>query len=340
MKSKSSSTSHFITRRQAFSAAGSLLVAGAAGLRALGSAKTAARVPDDPPPGTEEPDAGQKLRVATCQFPVSASPRENAAYIQGFMHDAARRGAHLVHTSEASLTGYPEHDIASFNGYDWNALRGATAGLRTLARELNLWLALGSSHYLDAETKPTNCIYLIDPTGAIVNRYDKCFCTSGDQAHYSAGNRLVTHDIRGVKIGLAICYDVAWPQLYIAYRELGATVMIHSFYNAHDTGPNCLDVLDRRLAPARCSDNRMWAVCNNSSRPVSHWGTFIARPDGTIPKELAANVPGMLVHDFPDTLSANGWYHNFKPMGKRDDEIMTWGTPSDHARQIDPRCEP
>ncbi len=202
-----------------------------------------------------------------------------------------------------------------------------------------MWLALGSTHFLDRETKPTNCVYLIDPQGKIVDRYDKSFCTAADQKYYSAGNRLVTREIRGVKIGLAICYDICWPQLYIAYRELGVTVMVHSMYNANDKGKNCLDTLNVREVPTRCADNRMWAVVNNSSQPYSHWGSFIARPDATIAKQLEINQPGMLVHDFPDTLSEGGWYHNFKPMKMRDDEIMSWGTPSNHPRQRDGQSE-
>jgi predicted amidohydrolase len=205
---------------------------------------------------------------------------------------------------------------------------------------LKLWLVLGSAHFLDPATKPTNCLYLIDPDGRIVDRYDKCFCTEGDQKHYSVGDRLVTRDIRGVRIGLAICYDICWPQLYIAYRELGATVMVHSFHNARSKGPNCLDTLNVRQVPTRCADNRMWAVCNNSSQPYSHWGSFIARPDATIPQQLDINQPGMLVHDFPDHLSKGGWYHNHKPMRKRDDEIMTWGTPVPHPRRADGQAEP
>jgi predicted amidohydrolase len=209
-----------------------------------------------------------------------------------------------------------------------------------LASDLKMWLVLGSAHFLDAKTKPTNCLYLIDPEGRIADRYDKCFCTGGDQKHYSVGDRLVTRDIRGVRIGLAICYDICWPQLYIAYREKGVTVMIHSFYNAADKGKNCLDVLNVHQVPTRCADNRMWAVANNSSQPYSHWGSFIARPDATIAKQLEINRPGMLVHDFPDTLSEGGWYHNFKPMRMRDDEIMSWGTPGDHPRQRDGQAEP
>ena len=342
MTSSSTPKNAVFTRRQAFNTAGKA-IAGLVGMGALPSLEAmAAEAPQPNSSGAPAEDASstQKLRVATCQFPVGPNPAENAKHISGFMQDAAYQGAHLLHTSEASLSGYAGYDIPSFKGYDWDALRKANAELRAQAREQKMWLALGSAHYLDEKTKPTNCVYLIDPDGRIVDRYDKSFCTAGDQRHYTAGNRLVTREIRGVKIGLAICFDLAWPQLYIGYRELGATVMIHSFHNAREKGPNCLDVLDARLAPTRCSDNRMWAVCNNSSQYYSHWGSFVARPDGTIPKQLAMNRPGMLVHDFPDTLSEGGWYHNFKPMKKRDDEIMTWGTPSDHPRQRDGQSEP
>ena len=84
----------------------------------------------------------------------------------------------------------------------------------------------------------------------------------------------------------------------------------------------------------------MWSVCNNSSQPYSHWGSFIARPDATIPKQLGINQPGMLIHDFPDGLSEGGWFHNHRPMHKRDDEIMHWGTPARHPRQADGQAEP
>jgi len=340
----SMSSTEKITRRQAVQAAGKAF-AGVASLNALSSLSGAtelSNVADAPQSQTTAANANptEKLRIATCQFPVSGSAAENAKYIRDFMHAAAGEGAHLLHTSEASLSGYAGCDFPTFEKYNWDGLRKETTDLRALAKDLKMWLVLGSAHFLDENTKPTNCLYLIDPAGRIVDRYDKCFCTGGDQKHYSAGNRLVTHDIRGVKIGLAICYDICWPQLYIAYRKKGVTVMIHSFSNARDKGKNCLDTLNIREVPTRCSDNRLWAVANNSSTPYSHWGSFIARPDATIAKQLEINQPGMLVHDFPDTLSAGGWYHNLKPMNMADDEIMTWGTPSNNPRQLDGQSEP
>ena len=334
-----------VTRRQAMQAAGKVTAVFTALSSIVGCELSSAADVQAPPenhagqPGRKA-DPGEKLRIATCQFPVSGNPVENSEYIRGFMKAAAERGAHLLHTSEASLSGYAGSDFKTFENYDWQVLRSETSLLRTLARDLKIWLVLGSAHFLDEKTKPTNCLYLIDPEGKIIDRYDKCFCTAGDQKHYSAGNRLVTHDIRGVRVGLAICYDICWPQLYIAYREKGVTLMIHSFYNAGAKGKNCLDVLNIHQVPTRCADNRLWAVANNSSQPYSHWGSFVARPDATIAQQLEINQPGMLVHDFPDTLSVGGWYHNQKPMKMRDDEIMSWGTPSDHPRQYNGQAEP
>lgn len=281
-----------------------------------------------------------RLRVASCQFPVTGDIARNAGYIRHDVRGAAQAHATLLHTSEACLSGYAGSDFPSFKGYDWRLLREETTRLRELARDLRMWLVLGSAHFLDGRTKPTNCLYLIGPDGRVVDRYDKCMCTRGDQRSYSAGNRLVTRTIHGVKVGLAICYDVCYPQLYAAYRQKGVKLMLHSFYNARHKGKNCLDVLNVRQLPTRCADNLMWAVANNSSHPYSHWGSFVARPDATIAQQLPKNRRGMLIHDFPDGLSEGGWLHNFMPMKLAEGESLHFGKPSRHPRQMDGQAEP
>ena len=282
----------------------------------------------------------EKLRVASCQFPVTGDIEKNAGYIGKYLRKASAAGAHILHTSEACLSGYAGKDITTFESFNWNLLRRETAGLRSLAADLGLWLVLGSAHYLAPKTKPTNCLYILDSAGDIIDRYDKCMCTTGDQKHYSAGKRLVTVVIRGITIGFAICYDICYPQVYAAYREKGATLMLHSFYNARDEGKNCLDVLNGREVPTRCADNLMWAVANNSSHPYSHWASFVARPDATIAKRLKINQAGMLIHDFPDGLSDTGWLHNNMPMKLPADVELHYGAPSDHPRQLDHLAEP
>jgi len=165
-------------------------------------------------------------------------------------------------------------------------------------------------------------------------------CTRGDQQAYSAGRRLVTYTIKNLRFGLAICYDICYPQLYAAYREKGVTLILHSFYNARHTGRSCLDVLNVRQVPTRCADNLLWAVANNSSHPYSNWASFVARPDATIAQQLRKNQAGMLVHDFPDGLSEGGWIHNRMPMKLAPGELLHYGKPTNHPRQLNGQAEP
>ena len=88
----------------------------------------------------------QKLCVASCQFPVTQGVDRNAEYVGRYMEKAAAAGAHLLHTSEACLSGYAGEDFTSFTDFDWERLRWNTACLRDMAAALNLWLVLGSAH--------------------------------------------------------------------------------------------------------------------------------------------------------------------------------------------------
>jgi hypothetical protein len=93
-----------LTRRQIIQAATTTL-AGAAGLAAISQQPGRAAQP----PGGAKP--AEKLRIVTCQFPVGAGPAENAKYIRDFMRKAAAEGAHLLHTPEASLSGYAQQAL-------------------------------------------------------------------------------------------------------------------------------------------------------------------------------------------------------------------------------------
>lgn len=281
------------------------------------------------------------LRIASCQFTVNGDIRRQARFVRHYMKAASRMGAHLLHTPETCLSGYFFSDFPDFKSFDWKLLREETTRIRELAAELGIWVVLGSSHYLDSKTPPTNCLYLIDPKGRIVDRYDKCMLTGGDQKGYSAGNRLVTRTINGVKLGFAICYDACYPQIYAAYREKKVKVMLHSFYNAGGKGPSCLCEMTPSQVVTRCADNAFWAVANNSTRDYCAWGTLVGAPDGTTARRLPRGRAGMLVYDFPAELPKTGsWLHNYIPLRLAPNQEMWYGKPSKHPRQADGRSEP
>ncbi len=285
----------------------------------------------------------ERLRIATCQFPVSENIRKNAAYIRRYIKKASDNQADIVHFSETALSGYAGVDIENFDGYDWGLLRLETHEIMALAKKLAIWIVLGSTHFLGRNEKPTNCLYIISNKGEIVDRFDKSMLTgtmtSGDQKYFSHGDHIVTLTLKGNKCGFLICYDGCYPEMYNIYRHAGVNLMFHSFYNARTNTANILDEYVPALIKVRAADNTMWVVANNSSARHSNWPTCIARPDGSMADSLRRHVPGILYHDFPDE-KLKGWIHNHKKMGLAQDEVYTNGVPSSHKRAFDRKSLP
>ncbi len=273
-----------------------------------------------------------KLVVATCQFPVSSDIRHNLEYISRQLREARARGAHVAHFPEGALSGYAGSDFKSFNGFDWNLLDESTRTVLALARDLRLWVILGSAHRLTGSHKPHNSLYIIDPDGDPVDRYDKMFCAgdrsgkTGDLARYSPGNHLSVFTIRGVQCGALICHDYRYPELYREYKRLGVQLMFHSYHAAHVSparlkalrayvGPDLLPLNPGGTLPgitmpatmqAEAANNHMWISCPNSSARESCWGSFFVRPDGVITGRLKRNVAGVLL----STVDTNGHFYD------------------------------
>jgi predicted amidohydrolase len=284
----------------------------------------------------------EKLKVATCQFPVCGDIESNADYIKRFIREAALNKADIVHFSEAALSGYPPKDVPSFQDFNWAKLRDETYRIMSLAREQGIWVVLGSAHYISEDEKPLNCLYIISDQGKIVSRYDKSMLTGGDLKFYTPGNHTVVHELKGFKLGFLICYDSCFPEMYNIYRHKGVQVMFHSFYNAHHEGKTILDEIIPAEIRVRASDNLMWVVASNSSGHYSSWPTCIARPDGSL-ESLERGVPGILYREFPDedrTKQFPSWTHNNKIMKLPEDETYHNGTPSRHPRALDTRSLP
>ena len=282
--------------------------------------------------------AQEKLKVATCQFPVTGDLMSNAGYIKEYIIEAAQHQADIVHFSEAALTGYPPGDISSFENYDWEELREVSLEIMDLAKKHDIWVVLGSAHFISKEEKPLNSLYIISNKGKIVDRYDKSMLTEGDSDFYTAGNHIVVIELKGYKVGFLICYDSCYPEMYNVYRHKGVSIMFHSFYNAGHEGVTILDNIIPAEIRVRASDNRMWVVANNSTGDYSAWPACIARPDGSL-ESLERGIPGILYREFPDSEVSDefrSWLHNFKMMKLPEDEIyQIFGTPSDHPRVLD-----
>ncbi|MCK4850034.1 MAG: carbon-nitrogen hydrolase family protein [Phycisphaerae bacterium] len=247
-----------------------------------------------------------KLTLATCQFPVDADIYKNLDFILRQMKTAKRGGGHVAHFSEACLSGYAGVEFKSFHRFDWELLTAATRKIMALAKELRLWVILGSSHRLSGKHKPHNCLYIINDRGQLLDRYDKMFCTgdpsgkTGDLKHYTPGSHFCLFTIRGIRCGVLICHDFRYDELYRVYKRRGVQLTFHSYHNAHQSPAklrkyNIWGTIVPATMQTYAANNYMWISANNSSRPASCWPSFFVRPDGTITGKLTNNRPGVLI---------------------------------------------
>jgi predicted amidohydrolase len=238
---------------------------------------------------------GGTLRLATCQFPVSGDVRANGEWVRGQIRQASEQGADLIHFPECALSGYAGVDLPSIRDLDWEALHSETETILALARERKVWVVLGSTHRLSGDHKPHNCLYVISPEGAIIDRYDKRFCTTGDLEHYAPGDHFVTFEVNGVRCGLLICYDIRFPELYREYHKLGVRLMLHSFYNARQKPGSIHPKIMPTTARAYAGVNNMFVSINNSSAPKS-WPSRFITPDGLVEARLPLDEAGVMVN--------------------------------------------
>ncbi len=236
-----------------------------------------------------------QIRLAVCQFPVSADVRANAEWIRKQMRTACEQYADVVHFPECALSGYAGVDHKSLDGFDWDLLRTETESIVALAGKLRMWVVLGSMHRLTGDHKPHNCLYVIVPEGKVIDRYDKRFCTGGDLRHYSPGDHFVTFEANGVKIGLLICYDIRFPELYREYHKLGVQCMLHSFYNARQKPGKIHPKIMPPTAQARAATNAMFISLSNSCAKHS-WPGYLITPDGLIADKLPLDEPAVHVN--------------------------------------------
>jgi len=242
------------------------------------------------------------LRIAACQFPVSGVISQNARWIKEQMREAAGRGTDLIQFPECALSGYPGVDVKTLEAYPWDSLKYHTRKIMDLARELKVWVLLGSLHPLDSTLKPLNCIYVINASGQIADRYDKRFCTLDDLELMSAGDHFVTFELKGVRCGILICFDVRFPELYRAYCRLGTDCIFQSFYNARQKPGGIHPQIMPVTAQAHAGINHFYMSLTNSSAPSS-WPCYFITPDGMVADKLEPDEPGILFSEIDLTKS-------------------------------------
>jgi len=239
------------------------------------------------------------MRVALVQLNAGQSPAKNLIHTQNYIAQAAAGGADFVLTPE--VTNIVSTDRA--HQVQHLALEQddqTLAALRAQAQNLHIWLLIGSLAVKtnDPDGRFANRSFLIAPSGAIVARYDKIHMfdvtlsqseTWQESAAYRPGDRAVVVKTPFAHLGLTICYDVRFPQLYRTLAQAGAwLITVPAAFSPVSGAAHWHTLLRARaiengcyiLAPAQCGAHEITTGKPRStyghSLAVNPWGEIIA----------------------------------------------------------------
>jgi deaminated glutathione amidase len=244
------------------------------------------------------------FRVALVQLDAGGNVDANVATAVSLAAEAAGAGARLVALPEYLQYRGPDE------GYPASArpIPGPwTEPFAEVARRHDAWILIGSLAEVSPDPlRPYNTSVLVAPDGRIEATYRKIHLfdvavedgpVDRESDRVSPGDRAVVATVDGVRVGLSVCFDVRFPELYRALALAGAEVLTVPANFTERTGRDHWEVLLRAraiengayvLAPAQIGGPPGQPAFGRSMI-VDPWGTIVAQaPDrvGTIAADL------------------------------------------------------
>jgi predicted amidohydrolase len=199
------------------------------------------------------------MKIAAAQ--ISCVPGEvetNLRKIVSFAEGAKAAGATLVAFPEMADTGYVMSVIRQA-ARPWS--EGVVPALQELAKRLSLAIICGVSERVGGTIY--NSQVLIDSSGQVVGRYRKthlfCAGSADEKECFTAGNELQSYDYGEFRLGLSICYDLRFPEIY---RKLATEQAANVFIISSAWPFPRLEHL-RVLCQARAIENQSYLVLAN-----------------------------------------------------------------------------
>ena len=171
------------------------------------------------------------MKLGLCQMPVTASKAENYETMRRYVRDAAAAGCDLIVLPEMWCCPYDNAAFADYaepqGGQTWQLLRDT-------ARECCVWLVAGSVPERDGDAIYNTC-YVFDPNGTQQAKHRKVHLfdidVAGGQRFFesdtlSPGQHYTLFDTPFGKIGVAICFDVRFAELFRILALEGARLIV------------------------------------------------------------------------------------------------------------------
>ncbi len=240
-----------------------------------------------------------------------------------YIRAAHKDGARFITTPENTLLMQPSTKKL-FAAIKLEENTKGVARFSALARELKIDLLIGSMAIKLSETQAANRSYLFGPDGKIKARYDKIHMfdvtiseaeTWRESANYRAGKKPVITGAGGFNIGMSICYDLRFANLYKYYAMAGAHVMcIPSAFTAVTGKAHWRALLRARaietssyvLAPAQGGLHDTGRATWGRSMIIDPWGEVIGVLDHSEPGHVCADLSMTKILDIRARIPAWG----------------------------------
>ncbi|HRP79484.1 MAG TPA: carbon-nitrogen hydrolase family protein, partial [Aquamicrobium sp.] len=176
-----------------------------------------------------------------------------------------------------------------------------------LAAELGIVVHLGSTAIARADGKIANRAFVFGPDGGLLATYDKIHMFDVDldngeswreSAAYTPGDAAVVVDLDFARLGLGICYDVRFPQLFRAQALAGAQILTMPAAFTRQTGEAHWHVLQR----ARAIENGAFVISaaqggRHEDGRETYGHSLIVDPWGRVVAEADHDEPGVVIAD-------------------------------------------
>ena len=245
------------------------------------------------------------FKVGLIQMRSGLDPQANLAVALAAIEQAKRAGADYVLTPEmTNIIAKREHLLATIVDEE---LDPTLAALREAARQLSIYIHIGSLAVKASPDKAVNRSFLIGRTGEVIARYDKIHMFDVDLANgesyresrtYRAGDLAVVADLPWGRLGVTVCYDLRFPALYRALAEAGALFFSIPSAFTVQTGEAHWHVLLRAraiengcfvFAAAQGGTHESGRETYGHSLVVDPWGQILAE-GGTEPGVILADI--------------------------------------------------
>jgi deaminated glutathione amidase len=244
------------------------------------------------------------MKVAILQLRAGSNKTENVLKALDFTRRAISQKAEFIVLPETfSFNG--KIASGSMRKKIFEDIPGASLlPLMEVAQKHRVWILAGSIYErIPSSEKAYNTSALIDAKGKVSAIYRKNHLfktvirgkTIDETRHFQEGKQKTIATIQSIKVGLSICYDLRFPELYREYYRKGVKILCIPSAFTYATGKKDWEVLLR----VRAIENRCYVLAPNQigynpAGVLLYGHSMIVSPDGTVMKEASGNKEEIL----------------------------------------------